>query len=93
MKVFIGRMPTKVRLLSPRIRQWQFELLNIIFMVYQYPLHADYVVMHALECVDHLLSGCMFIIATMYRQRYDSFAKIIHLSLSRQFNFIVPTKY
>ena len=45
------------------------------------------------EYIDHLLSGCSSIAATMYKQRHDSVAKIIHWALSRQFDLAVPTHY
>ena len=35
------------------------------------------------EYIDHLLSGCLSIAATMYKQRHDSVAKIIHWAFSR----------
>ena len=49
------------------------------------------------EYIDHLLSGCSSIAATMYKQRHDSVAKIIHWALSRQFGpsfgLVVSTHY
>ena len=45
------------------------------------------------EYIDHLLSVCLSIVATMYKQRHDSVAKIIHWALSKQFGLVVPTHY
>lgn len=45
------------------------------------------------EYVDHLLSGCTPLAATMYKQRHDRIAKIIHWSLLKCFNQPVARNY
>ena len=48
-------------------------------MVYQYLIcGADFMVMLLNIYVDHLLSGCLSIATTVYKQRHDCVAKIIH---------------
>ena len=38
------------------------------------------------EYVDHLLSSCTPLAATMYKQRHDRIASIVHWSLLKHFN-------
>ena len=43
------------------------------------------------EYVDHLLSSCILLAATMYKQRHDRIANIVHWSLLKHFN--QPVKF
>ena len=85
------KMPTEVLITAAQDQALAVGAIkhHIYGMSSSYPLHADYVP----EYIDHLLSGCLSIAATMYKQRHDSVAKIIHWSLSRQFGLVVPTYY
>jgi len=45
------------------------------------------------EYVDHLLSNCTPLAATMYKQRHDRIASIVHWSLLKRFNQSVSRYY
>jgi len=45
------------------------------------------------EYIDHLLSGCTLLAATMYLQRHNRVEKIIHWGILKHFNFIVSHNY
>jgi len=45
------------------------------------------------EYVDHLLSSCTPLAATMYMQRHDRIGKIIHWSILKRFNSVVSHNY
>ena len=45
------------------------------------------------EYVDHLLSGCILLAATVYKQRHDRIARIIHWSLLKHFNQPASCEY
>jgi len=45
------------------------------------------------EYVDHLLSGCTPLVATMYLQRHNRVGKIIHWGIFKCFNFLVSCNY
>ena len=45
------------------------------------------------EYVDHLLSRCTPLAATMYKQRHDRIASIVHWSLLKRFNLSVSRNY
>ena len=45
------------------------------------------------EYVDHLLSSCTPLAATMYKQRHDRIASIVHWSLLKRFNLSVSCNY
>ena len=41
------------------------------------------------EYVDHLLSGCTPLAATMYKQSHDKIAKLVHWCFLKCFNLII----
>ena len=43
--------------------------------------------------MDHLLSSCTPLAATMYKQRHDRIGKIIHWSILKHFNYTVSRNY
>ena len=45
------------------------------------------------EYVDHLLSICTPLAATMYKQRHDRIARIVQWSLLKHFNLSVACNY
>jgi len=45
------------------------------------------------EYVDHLLSSYTPLAATMYKQRHDTVASIVHWSLLKRYNLSVPPNY
>ena len=45
------------------------------------------------EYVDHLLSSCTPLAATVYKQRHDKVASIVHWSLLKRYNLPVPPNY
>ena len=45
------------------------------------------------EYVDHLLSGCTPLAATLYKQRHDRLANIVHWSILKRFNQPVSNNY
>ena len=45
------------------------------------------------EYVDHLLSNCTPLAATMYKQRHDRIASIVHWNLLKHFNLSVSHNY
>ena len=45
------------------------------------------------EYVDHLLSSCTPLAATMYKQRHDRVASIVHWSILKQFKQQVSHNY
>ena len=45
------------------------------------------------EYVEHLLSGCTPLTATMYKQRHDRIARIVHWNLLKHFNKHVSCEY
>jgi len=45
------------------------------------------------ENVDHLLSICTPLAATVYKQRHDRVASFVHWSLLKCYNLSVPPNY
>ena len=45
------------------------------------------------EYVDHLLSSCTPLVATVYKQKHDRVASIVHWSLLKCYNLSVPSDY
>ena len=45
------------------------------------------------EYVDHLLSGCTPLAATLYKQRHDRLANIVHWNILKRFNQPVSHNY
>ena len=43
--------------------------------------------------MDHLLSSCTPLVATMYKQRHDRIASMVHWSLLKRFNLSVSHNY